>query len=139
MVLPNPLKRPFLVRNSETGLRTSSKVAPSTDKLPKKLSPDAMKVLLQTVREGERNTSRSIISTTLHVNDVVAEYCLRHLEEKLRQETDYETRVMQGIGGLPVSTSTDVMQFLRYAFGVQGAVSTAIARHLRANNGSTNS
>ncbi len=137
MVNPNPLKRPFLVRNSETGVRVGNKF-PTTEKLPKKLSPDAMKVLLQNVRAGERNTSRSIISSTLHVNDVVAEYCLRHLEEKLRQETDYESRVLQGVGGLPVSTSTDVMQFLRYAFGVQGAVSNAIARHLRTNSGSTN-
>ncbi len=135
MAIPTAPKRPFLVRNTEHSLRNK---LPMLEKMPGKLSPDSMKTLLQSVREGERNTSRFILSSTLHVNDVVAEYCLRHLEEKLGQETDYETRVLQGIGGLPVSTSTDVLQFLRYAFGVQGAVSTAIARHIKSTTSGTN-
>ncbi len=99
--------------------------------IPKRLCADSMRLLLGKVREGERNTSRSIISSTLNVNDVVAEYCLRHLEEKLRDEKDYEDRVLHQVHGLQQSTPGDLLQFVKYAFGVRGVVSNAIVKHIR--------
>ena len=103
----------------------------SSTHIPKRLCADSMRMLLGKVREGERNTSRSIISSTLNVNDVVAEYCLRHLEEKLREEKDYEDRVLRQIMSLPESTPHDLLQFVKYAFGVRGVVSNAIVKHIR--------
>ncbi len=100
--------------------------------IPRQLSQDAMLLLLEKARGGERNLSRTIISRTLNVNDVVAEYCLRHLEEKLREEKGYEDRVLTQIAHLEQSTVTDLQSFLQYAFGVQGKVSRAISIHLRA-------
>lgn len=99
--------------------------------IPKRLCADSMRMLLGKVREGERNTSRSIISSTLNVNDVVAEYCLRHLEEKLRDEKDYEDRVLRQVHGLQQSNPGDLLQFVKYAFGVRGVVSNAIVNHIR--------
>ena len=101
-------------------------------KIPRQLSQDAMLLLLEKTRGGERHISRTIISLTLNVNDVVAEYCLRHLEEKLRDEADYESRVLTQVAHLEQSTATDLQGFLRYTFGVQGKVSRAISDHLRA-------
>lgn len=102
--------------------------------IPRRLSRDAMLLLLEKIREGERNTSRTIISLTLNVNDVVAEYCLRHLEEKLRDERDYENRVLMQVADLSQSTPGDLQKFLAYTFGVQGMVSHAISNHLRASS-----
>ena len=103
----------------------------TSGKIPRHLSQDSMRLLLDKVREGERNLSRSIISLTLNVNDVVAEYCLRHLEERMREEPAYADRVVTQLEVLPQANQSEQMQFLRYAFGVHGMVSTAILNHYR--------
>lgn len=98
----------------------------------KSLSPDTIRVLFDKVRSGERNVSRSFISRTLNVNDVVAECCLRHLEENLRSNQNYLDRVLQQANSLPSSSPNDQARFLNDTFGVQGRVSAAILNHLRA-------
>lgn len=103
--------------------------------MPRKLSSSSMQMLLEKTREGERNTSRTIISHTLNVNDVVAEYCLRHLEEKLRSEKDYAAKVLAQTETLAQSNPSDVQQFLKTTFGVQGKVSSAILSHMQSKAG----
>ena len=100
--------------------------------LPLRLSQDAMLLLLDKARAGERNLARSMISRCLNVNDVVAEYCLRHLEEKLRDEPAYVDRVITQLNVLPAAQPSDQLKFLHYAFGVHGMVSKAILNHIRA-------
>lgn len=100
--------------------------------IPLHLSQDTMLFLLEKVRAGERNLSRSILSRCLNVNDVVAEYCLRHLEEKLRDEPAYVDRVITQLNVLPAAQPSDQLKFVNYAFGVHGMVSKAILAHIRA-------
>jgi len=97
----------------------------------KGLSSDVLKKLLERVGDGDRNEARSFISRTLNVNDVVAESCLRHLEDKLTREQDYRERILKQASSLPSATIVDHQQFLRDAFGVQGIVSKAILNHWR--------
>lgn len=103
----------------------------STGKIPRKLSQETMRLLLDRVREGERNLARNIICLTLNVNDVVAEYCLRHLEQKLRDDPHYTEELINQVNVLAEADQKDQLIFLRYAFGVQGMVSTAILNHYR--------
>ncbi len=103
--------------------------------MPRKLSSNSMQLLLENARAGERNTSRTIISHTLNVNDVVAEYCLRHLEEKLLSENDYAAKVLAQTENLAQTNASDVQQFLKYTFGVQGKVSSAIFTHMQSKTG----
>jgi hypothetical protein len=105
--------------------------AGSQGNIPLQLSQDAMLLLIQKVQQGERNLSRSILSRTLNVNDVVAEYCLRHLEEKLRDEPAYMDRVITQLNALPDYVREDQLKFLQFAFGVHGMVSRAILDHIR--------
>lgn len=100
--------------------------------IPLQLSQDSMLLLMEKAQQGERNLSRSILSRTLNVNDVVAEYCLRHLEEKLRSEPAYMDRVITQLNVLPDAQPGDQLKFLEYAFGVHGMVSKAILNHIRA-------
>ena len=95
------------------------------------LSPEVLKALLEQVQAGDRNQARSFISRTLNVNDVVAESCLRHLEDKLHREQDYRERILKQVSSLPSANVFDQQQFLRDAFGVQGIVSKAILNHWR--------
>lgn len=99
--------------------------------IPLQLSQDAMLFLLEKVQAGERNLARSIISRCLNVNDVVAEYCLRHLEEKLRDEPAYVDRVITQLNVLPAAQPSDQLKFIGYAFGVHGPVCKAILNHIR--------
>lgn len=100
--------------------------------LPKQLSAETMQHLLVKINEGERNPARSILSLILNVNDVVAEYCLRHLEERMREEPLYAESIIAKLSDLPKANPKDQLQFLRFAFGVQGIVSAAILNHYRA-------
>ena len=95
------------------------------------LSPEVLHALLEQVQVGDRNQARRFISQTLNVNDVVAECCLRHLEEKLSGEQDYRERLLRQVTSLAAANITDQKQFLRDAFGVQGIVSKAILNHWR--------
>ena len=117
-------------RTGLEGLEGNFGVA-SPGEIPLRLSQDAMLILIQKVQQGERNLSRSILSRTLNVNDVVAEYCLRHLEEKLRDEPAYMDRVITQLNILPDAAPQDQLKFLQYAFGVHGMVSRAILDHIR--------
>lgn len=95
------------------------------------LSSEVLESLLSEVQKGDRNGARRFISQTLNVNDVVAESCLRHLEEKLAVEKDYRERILRQVTNLAAANVTDHQQFLRDAFGVQGIVSKAILNHWR--------
>lgn len=95
------------------------------------LSSEVLHALLEQVQVGDRNQARRFISQTLNVNDVVAECCLRHLEEKLSGEQDYRERLLRQVTSLAAANITDHKQFLRDAFGVQGIVSKAILNHWR--------
>ncbi len=97
----------------------------------KGLSSEVLKALLEQVQAGDRNAARSFISRSLNVNDVVAEYCLRHLEENLTREQNYRERILELAGSLGTATASDQQAFLRDAFGVQGIVSKAILNHWR--------
>ncbi|MBC7531741.1 MAG: hypothetical protein H7318_09195 [Oligoflexus sp.] len=103
----------------------------SASKDLKGLSPEILQTLLEQVSEGDRNKTRSFISRTLNVNDVVAECCLRHLEEKLHREQDYREKILKQVTALPSANIMDHQQFLREAFGVQGIVTKAILNHWR--------
>lgn len=103
-----------------------------TGGFPLQLSQETMLFLLEKVQAGERNVARGILSRCLNVNDVVAEYCLRHLEEKLRDEPAYVDRVITQLNVLPAAQPSDQLKFLHYAFGVHGIVSKAILNHIRA-------
>ena len=104
----------------------------NSNRLPKRLSAESMRLLLEKICDGERNMSRSILSLTLNVNDVVAEYCLRHLEERIRDEPLYAESLITKLVDLPQADPREQLQFLRFAFGVHGIVSTAILNHYRA-------
>lgn len=95
------------------------------------LSPEVLDALIEQVQVGDRNQARRFISQTLKVNDVVAECCLRHLEEKLSGEQDYRERLLHQVQSLAAANITDHQKFLRDAFGVQGIVSKAILNHWR--------
>jgi hypothetical protein len=99
--------------------------------IPLQLSQEAMLFLMEKVKVGERNLARSIISRCLNVNDVVAEYCMRHLEEKLRDEPTYIDSVIAQLNVLPTAQPSEQLKFLNYAFGVNGFVSKAILDHIR--------
>ncbi|MES2744263.1 MAG: hypothetical protein V4655_02505 [Bdellovibrionota bacterium] len=103
----------------------------TSGKNPKSLSPQILQAILEQVQLGDRNQARRFISQTLNVNDVVAECCLRHLEEKLSGEQDYRERILRQVTSLGAANITDHQQFLRDAFGVQGIVSKAILNHWR--------
>ncbi len=93
------------------------------------LSDETMNSILMKVQTGDRNQARGFLSQTLNVNDVVAECCLRHLEEKLKAEQDYQERILRQAKALGAANITDHQQFLRDAFGVQGIVTKAILNH----------
>ncbi len=119
-------------RNDQSDLPKQNQGASTyTGKDLKGLSSDELNTLIEQVGLGNRNQARSFISRTLHVNDVVAESCLRHLEEKLNREHDYRERILKQVSALPSANVIDHQQFLRDAFGVQGIVSKAILNHWR--------
>ena len=95
------------------------------------ISPETLELLLEQVQKGDRNFSRSYISTTLHVNDVVAEGCLRHLEDRLKKEQDSRDRILREALALPSATASEKQKFLRDVFGVHGIVSNAILKNWR--------
>jgi hypothetical protein len=103
----------------------------TASKNQKALSPQILQALMEKVQLGDRNQARVFISQALNVNDVVAECCLRHLEEKLAGEQDYRERILRQATSLGAANITDHQQFLRDAFGVQGIVSKAILNHWR--------
>ena len=115
----------------QDGKTQTSAAFHSASKDLKGLSPELLKALLEQVGEGDRNQARSFISRTLNVNDVVAECCLRHLEEKLHREQDYREKILKQVTALPSANIMDHQQFLRDAFGVQGIVTKAILNHWR--------
>lgn len=117
------------VRNPKIGAFTATN--PTQTRTREGLSSEILKDLLEKVQLGDRTQARVFISQTLKVNDVVAECCLRHLEEKLAGEQDYRDRILRQVTVLGAADSSDQEMFLRDAFGVHGIVSKAILNHWR--------
>lgn len=124
MSAQSPMKNPVKTKAFTPQNLTQSKTREG-------LSSEILNALIEEVQLGDRNQARRFISQTLNVNDVVAECCLRHLEEKLSGEQDYRERILRQATSLGAANITDHQQFLRDAFGVQGIVSKAILNHWR--------
>lgn len=124
MSAQSPMKNPVKTKAFTPQNLTQSKTREG-------LSSEILNALIEEVQLGDRNQARRFISQTLNVNDVVAECCLRHLEEKLSGEQDYRERILRQATSLGAANITDHQQFLRDAFGVQGIVSKDILNHWR--------
>lgn len=124
----NDLSSGKLTRNTKTPSRLK---ALQTADIPVVLNSEAIALLIENALQGDRNFARSILSRTLNINDVIAEYCLRHLEDKLKSESNYRECVLDQFASLDQGDWNGRLKFLEYAFGVHGIVSQAILNHLK--------
>lgn len=96
------------------------------------ITRESLSEVFHFIGAGQRLQSCDIIRQSLNVNDFIAEWSVRHIEDQIVQRTDFIDQAMLLCERLSNRQVADYQSFLNQVFGIHGhAASGLLAKHHR--------
>ena len=95
------------------------------------LSGEQLDEVFTLLADGKRGQSAGLISTSLQVNDFMAEWAVRHIEGKLKIEQNFRNQALEEYQACKQEDPQSYRCFLSRVFGIQGHAANGLVAKLR--------
>lgn len=95
------------------------------------LSGEQLDQVFSLIASGKRGQSASLISASLEVNDFMAEWAVRHIEGRLKVESNFRSQALEQFKAWQVDDAQSSRSFLGQVFGIQGHAANGLVAKLK--------